>query len=233
MEAKLPVGQTAALAIHFGVKNGLSLFLYLAQYMLITLIVELVLLLKISPDLATVGFVFDYVVGTYAWCPIAIAIHRRILADEPLRPASYFGSLSGSRTVRFFAYSIVFAGVAFSTIRIAYLIFGIENPLGGLAVLLSAFIAVAFLIRLALVFPAIALEEHASLANAWQLLSGSTWRLIWATVLVSLPLILAEVIAARFMSGWTFDFLERIVGALVGWLSIAVVSYTYSFVNRR
>ena len=56
-----------------------------------------------------------------------------------------------------------------------------------IAIALGVAIALFVLPRLSLVLPAIALGERLSLADAWRVTRGSTWRLAGATLLCSLP----------------------------------------------
>ena len=231
-ETKLPIWRTALLAVHFFFTYAQPLALYLAQYLLITILVALVLLPTVAGDFPTSGLLLEYAIGTYVWCPIAVAVHRRILSDGPLRPASYIYSFGSARTLRFFAYSVLFAGIAALVVGITWIVLGIDSLLGALTTFLVMLVVVACLFRLALVFPGIALDEHKLVNTAWRRLRGSTWRLFWTSMIVVLPLIIVDAIAAQFMSGWSADVFTDVISALIGLPTIAVVSYTYSFVNR-
>lgn len=231
-ENKLPIWRTANLAIHFSVKHAQPLVLYLAQYLIITVPVALMIIPAIETVSPISSLIVAFVVNTFAWCPIALAIHRRILSDESLRPASYVQSLGSARSVRFFGYSILFMVIAAVVWAIVWVAFGIDTLAGVFAIFVAMLAVTALLIRLTLVFPGIAIDESEPLKAAWQLLHGSTWRLFWAALIVSMPFSITDAIATRFMDGWSAHIFSSVIWAIVGWLIIAVVSYTYSFVNR-
>jgi hypothetical protein len=231
-ENKLPIWRTVILAVRFSVEHPQPLVLYLAQYLIVTVPVALMIIPAIETVSPISSLMVAFVVNTFAWCPIAVAIHRRILSDESLRPASYVQSLGSARTFRFFGYSVLFMGIAALVWAIVWFAFGVDTLAGVSAIFVAMLVVTALLIRLALVFPGIALDESAPLKAAWQLLHGSTWRLFWAALIIGMPLSITDAIATRYMDGWSAHLFSAVIWAIAAWLFVAVVSYTYSFVNR-
>jgi hypothetical protein len=225
-EKELSITRTALLATHFSVSNAKPLFLFSLQYILLSALSTSILIRAIGIEQAKIAITVATMISAYAWCPIAVAIHRRILIGETLSPLSYFHSFTQFRTIRFYGYTMIFGAIGFAAVALT-------AELGPYATAFAALIVLTVLFRLSLAFPGIAVDEHRSLQEAFHLLLGSAWRLFVATLLVSAPIVLIEIVGLYLLEGWAATVFASFMNAVIGWLTIAVVSYTYSFTKRR
>lgn len=129
-----------------------------------------------------------------ALASIAVAWHRLVLREEATSGAFYLrldGMVCRYALILLVLFVLVGAPVAFALPGVLSAPHNPEMAAGVIFVLGAvATLAIAGFVlpRLSLVLPAVALGEGLSAAAAWGVSRGNTWRLLWATLLCSLPL---------------------------------------------
>lgn len=87
-----------------------------------------------------------------------------------------------------------------------------------------------FLIRLALVFPAVALDQKLGLSGSWRLTRGNGLKLYLAMILVIIPVVVATMIGGALLSSFLFVGLDQPHASLVGpgggfdWMTLALIA---------
>lgn len=87
-----------------------------------------------------------------------------------------------------------------------------------------------FLIRLALVFPAVALDQKLGLSGSWRMTRGSGLKLYIAMILIVIPVMLATMIGGTLLSSILFISLDQPELSLVGaeggfdWVTLALIA---------
>lgn len=234
-EENLSISRTVALGLSFCGSNLVPLALLNLQYGLVVYLSTVVLVPALLFEQMMVGVGVYTLIGVFSWCPVAIAIHRGILVDEPIKPLKYFPAFANRRTLRFFGYSVLFTVIFMGAFLLP--IFFLElfefQAFVPFAQLIAFVVVVGFLVGVLLTFPGIALDEYQSLRRARELLEGSVWRLFWATVLVAAPISTIQVTIVRKSELVIARVTDVILSMIFATLMVAVISYTYQFAKRR
>jgi len=186
---------------------------------------------------------------------IAVAWHRLVLREEAVRGPFYLRLDSVVwryaliLLVFFVLVAAPFVAATYSGISAALLdpkmsLSAAATP-GAVAtviICLAATLAIAgFLLpRLSLMLPAIALGESLSAAAAWRVSGGNTWRLLWATLLCSVPLyvLLFAPVAMYFRdetqaSAALVGTIGSLISVLIVTVGVTLLSLSYRHFARQ
>lgn len=166
----------------------------------------------------------------YVLASFAVSWHRYVLLGEvSKRHVLELGF--GAREARFFLYSLIPAapGLLLGVLALALP----PDKLTGPFVLLFA-LQIILLLRLAMLFPAISLEEDRGVGAAWQMLTGTSWRLFLAWLLATMPLALLSLPLVSVSAAIIGDVVlaNQIVGSLLEMLAFPLVLTIVSFVYQ-
>jgi hypothetical protein len=185
------------------------------------------------------------VLRAFVVAPLAVAVHRFVLLDEA---RDRFAIATTPREVRF---ALWILGVTLITIAGPFMlgvVAGIFAVVAGTAgkvvaivlIFVSAVLAIIVLLRLALLFPAIALDRAAPARESRTLTYRHVWRIFLTGVLMSLPVIVAfAVVLALFVHGQAGNTLAAggvaflVFSAVVQVLVIAASAAMASLFYRR
>jgi hypothetical protein len=189
-----------------------------------------------SPSRLSVEFVQSVVVA-FVMAPAAVATHRYILLNErtagvvSLRPAHTQLFVYWLVGLQIITYLLMLPGHLLGHWLIAASLFS-----------LALFVPIVFFgIRLALVFPAIAVDAPVRgvvrrLDASWQETRGHFWRLFGASILAVLPAALFYLVIKSIWMGSATQpttppqiLFESFYGWLVAIVSVAVISWAYQF----
>lgn len=175
----------------------------------------------------------QWVASAFALAFVAIAVHRFILLNETATAQSW----KAARLLRFVGWLMMFQ------------VFGSIYPFGFRWPLLVVVLAVGFVIatvRLLLIFPALAVDDPAGLAAAWNRTQRQFWRIVAALVVSLAPLTILDYAVALahlgrgLLSGGWFTPMALAMGATSSLLMMmnatiaaAVASWVYWDVARR
>ena len=218
-QQRIPVFKTVSLGISFVVRHALQILLMLLQAAFVAFTLAFAFE-KLFSDLAAKG-VFEIAFGLVL-CPIAVAIHREIILDEPIFAKNYFRSFATSRVWKFWGFGIaasicgaLLAG--FGSLAVAALMNALSlhmGPLIGILLLgIFNFIAALIIARFAFTLPAVATDQFDGIWSAKRMMSGNYWRVIGALSVVGF-------IVAIFNSGLMFMQYSSLPG-----ISTVVVMY--------
>ena len=243
---RLPVWSTV-LACYAAVFGNFSQLIRIAWFLLLIMVPVYALAYWLSwPWSAGTGAEGGGVVGQLLnWLPslvelpflasIAVAWHRLLLRQERFDGPVYFRF--DATVWRYTALSLALL-VAFGA-PFLYSLSPDPTPLE-VGIVLGVFLgalAMALLVfpRLSIALPAIALGEQLTLAQAWRLSRGNSWRLCMATVLCALPILL-------FLGPlyWYFEWQSRASSVVLGTLTsltnallvtvgVTLLSFAYRF----
>ena len=265
-KSKLPVWRTAGEAYAFIFRNP-GVFVSLAAIPLalsLPLGFAMLLVQPITPDdyqtYLTESAFFGWwdlvnIIHQLIWAIFAVSWHRFVLLGrkDSTGPVQF---LLRRRELRFFLYTLIFLLPFYIVSVLSRSVFGrvfrepsMETFQSSFDVLmiLGGVMVVAFIIMICctLIFPAIAVDSDRGFGTAWRQLRGSTWRLIWALVIVVAPFLpvsgaIAQVTVPMLMDAasgadvsWTAFILLLAVNSLLGFLLAAVAVTVLSLAYRH
>lgn len=170
---------------------------------------------------------------------IAVAWHRLLLRQERFGGNLYFRF--DATVWRYAALSLALLIASTAPLYYSPSSSPGEIEIGIFISLIAIVVAMSFLVlpRLSIALPAIALDERLTLARAWRLSRGNSWRLGIATLLCALPVLL--FLAPLY---WYFDWQPRtssvvlgtitsLVDALFVTVGVTLLSLAYRFFALR
>jgi hypothetical protein len=184
--------------------------------------------------------VLPHIVEIPALASIAVAWHRLVLREEGVHSAAYLriDRIVWSYALVLFAFlALAFGPMWYASARTTALpddlddLWAVWMPLSAILMSTAAalMIVMFFLPRLSLVLPAIALGERLSLADAWRVTRGNTWRLACAVVLCELsllalllPLISLYLYLYAYLSTRTLSVIVATISALAYVLVVTI-----------
>lgn len=190
------------LAFDFYVTNFTQLFLLVLQVFFLGYLAE-----EIFENDLILSLIFGAMLA-----PLSVAVHRAIVLQEPLDASQYFPSFRHGRVWKFFGYGMLFALFIFLIVSLFSIIAGASlfvdvmsgrsDSLFGALILIGIAIGVFFMLRFALVWPAIATDQFQSLGDSGRQMRGMIWKVLGALTMVGLPLIVLGFLAdsIRFLS---------------------------------
>ncbi len=186
--------------------------------------------------LVTLASLFPYVIFAVAW-------HRLILlGPEAAAPAwvptwrrrhwRFFGTIL-VLILLFYLISFAIGMLALAVFAVVGAVGAAAEPMAGMSPLFMipalVIAAVVFwaILRLSLVFPALAVEEHYGLGNAWRHTKGQGWRLLAIVVLGSIPILIANGVLTVLVAGLALLAASASQGGGAGSTLLLILS-TYS-----
>lgn len=205
----------------------------------------------------------SWVIGWLALVAFGIFWHRYILlgADGALRfgfaqfNGMFWRSAGYGLVVMLVGLVTLFVAGAIATL-LGGLLFGVLGGGGGIAVvavsLAGYVLPLALVVRLSLIFPALALGERMSFAGSWSATKGSTWRIVGTILILVIPsLLISQAIyfglffglfginmldpaqMDRFFDNWWLSLLLAPVLHLPSALVLATVAIAYRDLSSR
>jgi hypothetical protein len=163
------------------------------------------------------------VAQVFFMAPYLIAVHRLIVLDE-VAP-SYWANFGGQRFQHFFGWCVAFIGAASGALLIVRLS-PIGDDLAGVVYALIGIALIVFTIRLALIYPAIAVDAPGATAvNALADSHGHGWRIFALAFAAVLPIALAGMVLQALI-GWAAETGETTIGGTVVGSAVEVVWLT-------
>lgn len=223
-----------------------SVFLNLNGFMraaIWPLVLSIVLAIPVSAlrEIPPVAFLVGALATAVPYTIFGVSWYRLVLLGPAEPPPAIFPKWQ-QRHWRFFSYAILIllSGQAVMILVVSQLA-GSPSPEGEIArpdasIMLGALVALLVmsmvLLRLSLVFPAVAVEETYNLGHAWRHTRGQGLRLLAASMMSLLPLVLAGSILLAVLFGGALGDGQQGLGAaqlmfyvvenLIGYLSLGI-----------
>lgn len=232
--APLGIGRTLALTLYFYSKNFLPIVGFLALLLIFTIGVA-ALTTSVGINTTTASGL-ENVLLAIVFAPFAVAVHRAIVLQEPIKPARYFQIFLQRRVWRFVGYEALFLlvlgiGVVIPIIIGSLILGGADaSPVVGTALILAVG---AYVFGFSFVFPAVAVDEFQSLAHSRNLMQGSMWRVFWCLVIITLPIIIIQRVAKISHVGSAELIVLGVLAMMLTPLYPAVLSVAYKNATHR
>lgn len=222
---QVPVLATVRRAYAFVAANIVPLALCLVQLAIVSIIPTQILQKLLSPLFFSVA---SSIWSALVFAPFAVLVHRAIVLDEPMQATGYFPAFADERVKTFIGMGLLLY-VLPQQLMTASAWIGASAPVIAAMLSLTYFGIVIYMLRFALVFPAIAVDKFSSLDQSHKLLAGSIVRVFAATLLASLPYIILLIALGPSLiteSGEPTVWL-LLLGLLIAPVFPAVLSYAY------
>jgi hypothetical protein len=182
-------------------------------------------LMMLGHSLPLLGTAADVAVALGA-AAIAVAWHRRLLANDPLTTRM---APIDRRVIRYFGLSVMLAFlVGILPVVALFATMGMgegEEFTPGLGILLAPALMIACVyvaMRLQLIFPATAIDDRAiTPRSSWRITHGNGWRLVLGFFVTTLPVAIG-VLALAFLLAWAAEATGSI--ALMALADLAAVA---------
>ena len=137
------------------------------------------------------------VVAAWVQAPVAVSVHRYVLLAEVQDRVA----VPATSRDRRFALWLIAVGLLAESPRLLQVVL-VGHPWLSFAVSVPLLITIAILsLRLALLFPAVALDEVDALSRGWHLSRGHTWRILWTGSVVCLPIAIPTILGFVLLQG--------------------------------
>jgi len=150
--------------------------------------------------------------------PVSVSVHRAVILHEPIMPAKYLSSFLQRRVRKYIGYGLLMTVFLCLGILVGFLIAGAVEYLSSssgqdlslLVKIIPSIVIVgtsAYLFRMAFIFPAIAVDEFRSFADARRLMRGFALKVFGVMFVVAIPIAIFQAAALGFANIVTLGIL--------------------------